>query len=183
MLAQRKGTKRKGTPEACPLARVRCASRENRRSPNSRSRWRSIRSDMASLAPVFPAMLGCAYGVWAITLDPVGRAEYRSRSGEKARILSEADLTRSAELCAPPERRGTHGKSRPAGFVGTSADAASGCPSLWVLSLGHARPICQEQIGTSAGWPEGRSPGRDFAKSTSPARAKPDQGKPPVNKQ
>ena len=34
---------------------------------------------------------------------PVGRAEYRSRSGIKARILSEADLRRSAELCAPPD--------------------------------------------------------------------------------
>ena len=130
-------------PGGLPAARVPCASRQNRRSPNSRSRWRSIRSDMASLAPVFPAMLGCANGVWAITLDPVGRAEYRSRSGEKARILSEAALIRAAELCAPPEWRGTQG-------IGV-ADAGSGCPSLWVLSLGHAR------------------------ESTSPDRAKPGQ--------
>ena len=62
-----------------------------------------MRSDMASLAPVFPAMLGCANGVWAETQGPVGRAEYRSQSGIKARILSEADLGRSAELCAPPD--------------------------------------------------------------------------------
>ena len=98
---------------------------------------------------------------------PVGRAEYRSRSGIKARILSEADPSGSAELCAPPERRGTQG-------IG-AADADSGCPSLWVLSLGHARPIRRERIGTSAGWPEGRRPGMVFAKSTSPDRVKPGQ--------
>ena len=151
----KKSTQKKGGPKACPLTRVPCASRQNRRSPNSRTRCRSLRSDMASLAPVFPAMLGCAYGIRDVTPGPVGRAEYRSRSGIKARILSEADPSGSAELCAPPERRGTQG-------IG-EADADSGCPSLWVLSLGHARPIHLERIGTSAGWPEGRSPGRDFA--------------------
>ena len=62
-----------------------------------------MRSDMASLAPVFPAMLGGANGVLAETPGPVGRAEYRSQSGEQMRILSEADLARSAELCAPPD--------------------------------------------------------------------------------
>ena len=86
---------------------------------------------------------GCANGVWVETQGPVGRAEYRSRSGMKARILSEADLTGAAELCEPPERRGTQG-------IGV-ADAGLGCPSLWVLSLGHAR------------------------ESTSPERAKPVQ--------
>ena len=62
-----------------------------------------MRSDMASLAPVFPAMLGSANGVLAEPPGPLGRAEYRSRSGIKARILSEADLAMSAEFCAPPD--------------------------------------------------------------------------------
>ena len=54
-------------------------------------------------------MLGCAYGRGKAIPGPVGRAEYRSRSGKKARILSEADPSGAAELCAPPERRGTQG--------------------------------------------------------------------------
>ena len=91
-----------------------------------------MRSDMASLAPVYPAMLGCAYGLWAETQGPVGAAEYRSRSGEKARILSEAALIRAAELCAPPEWRGTQG-------IGV-ADADSGCPSLWSESEDQSKP-------------------------------------------
>ena len=62
-----------------------------------------MRSDMASLAPLFPVMLGCAYRNGKATQGPVGRAGYRSQSGEKVRTLSEADLTGAAELCAPPD--------------------------------------------------------------------------------
>jgi hypothetical protein len=52
----KKSIQKKGGPEACPLTRVPCASRENRRLLNS------LRSNKRKLHPVFPAMLGCAYG-------------------------------------------------------------------------------------------------------------------------
>ena len=55
-----------------------------------------MRPDMASLDPVFPAMPGGANGLREDASCPVGRAEYRSQPGEKVRILSEADLRRSA---------------------------------------------------------------------------------------
>ncbi len=49
----------------------------------------------------------------------------------------------------------------------------AGCHSLGYFSWRTQGPIRRERIGTSAGWPAGRSPGMDFAKkSTSPIRAK-----------
>jgi hypothetical protein len=139
----KKSTPKKGGPEACPLTRVSCASRQNRRSPDSRSRLSldALRHGLA--CPGFPCDARLRLRGGRGSLGPVARAEYRSRSGIKARILSEADLRRSAELCAPPERRGTQG-------IGM-ADAGSGCLSLWVLSLGHARESTSPNRAKPAG--------------------------------
>ena len=104
----KKSTQKKGDPGGLPATRVPCASRKARRSRNS------LRSNRRELHPVFTAMLGCARRgrIQNQHPEPANRypfalTEYRSHSGNKARTLFEADLP--AELCAPPEGRGTQG--------------------------------------------------------------------------
>jgi hypothetical protein len=62
----KKSTQKKSGPEACPLTRVPCASRDFERSPNSqhlpRLRLANSARQGGSLALKIPAMLGCANG-------------------------------------------------------------------------------------------------------------------------
>ncbi|NNG11901.1 MAG: hypothetical protein HKM88_01490 [Halobacteria archaeon] len=60
-MSKEKGRKEK-TPGGLIAARFSCASRQNRRSPNSQSRTALIAQTGGSLALILTAMLGCAYG-------------------------------------------------------------------------------------------------------------------------
>jgi hypothetical protein len=68
----KKSTQKKSGPEACPLTRVPCASRDFERSPNSqhlpRLRLANPARQGGSLALKIPAMLGCANEVWVAVL-------------------------------------------------------------------------------------------------------------------
>ncbi|MEN8204683.1 MAG: hypothetical protein ABFS24_01610, partial [Pseudomonadota bacterium] len=55
---------------ACPLTRVPCASREDRRLRNSRSRDARLAQTGRKRHPVFTAMLGCTNGIKVKTKKP-----------------------------------------------------------------------------------------------------------------
>jgi len=101
---------KKGEPGGWPATRVPCASRESRRLRNSRSRWARLAQTGRKLYPVFTAMLGCARrGVNFKTTTPRTVCTHRvpQTIRDQARALFEAGLP--AELCAPPDWRGTQG--------------------------------------------------------------------------
>jgi hypothetical protein len=125
----KKSIQKKGDPGGLPAARVSCASRKARRSRNS------LRSNRRERHPAFTAMLGCARGVGEFktnTRKPFALTEYRSHSGNQARTLSERIERSEIASCARP-RRGEERKES------AQPMSAPGCPSLWVLSLGHSR--------------------------------------------
>jgi len=105
----KKSTQKKGDPDGLPAMRVPCASRENRRSRNS------LTLKQGASLPRFSLRCSAAPDGFerqnrkpeTSTRFPLALTEYRSRSGTKARTLSEAGLP--AELCAPPDGRGTQG--------------------------------------------------------------------------
>ena len=126
---------KKSEPGGWPAARVPCASREARRLRNSRSRYARFAQTGRKLPPGFTAMLGCA------------RRDQSQNNKTKPRIYHPRPVCAhrvpqtirdqgrsclSAASSAHPliveERRAS-----------ASADECSGCPSLWVLSLGQAR--------------------------------------------
>jgi len=94
----KKSIQKKGDPGGLPATRVPCASRKARRSRNS------LRSNRRELPPVFTAMLGCARRVGELKTNTQNPPQ---PIRDQARTLSEAGLP--AELCAPPEGRGTQG--------------------------------------------------------------------------
>ena len=147
----KKSIQKKGDPGGLPASRVPCASRKARRSRNS------LRSNKRELAPVFTAMLGGARrggGSKSKTASPVPFAltEYRSHSGIKARALFEAGL--SAELCAPPEWRGTHSRNslrsnRARASSGLYCDARLRQTGLRVktkIKNSHPGPVCTHRV-------------------------------------
>ena len=117
---------KKGDPGGLPATRVPCASRKARRSRNS------LRSDRRDRYPGFTAILGCAKTGREIQNHhpgPPALTEYRRKAGiRRAPCLRQACLPSCARPRIGEERR-----------VSASADECSGCPSLWVLSLGQAR--------------------------------------------
>jgi hypothetical protein len=128
----KKSIQKKGDPGGLPATRVPCASRVNRRSRNS------LRSNRARAYPGFHCdarLRQTGRGIQnqdpdTTTAVPFALTEYRSHAGIKARTLSEAGLP--AELCAPPEGRGTQG-------IGT-ADECTGVPfSLGTFSWAFKR--------------------------------------------
>ncbi len=132
LLRQRKVSKRKAIPEACPLRGfpallVKPGARATRSRSNRRER-----------PPAFTAMLGCARRGEAKTEHP--KAATRSRlhspstaaSPDQARTLSERIEHREIASCARP-RTGEERRES------AQPMSALECPSLWVLSLGQAR--------------------------------------------
>ena len=138
MLRQRKVPKRNAGPAACPLRGfpallVKTGARATRDLANAR-----FAQTGRERHPVFTAMLGCANGIKVKTKDtnqktatpnPSALTEYRRQSGtRRAPCLRQACLPSCARPRIGEERRAS-----------ASADECSGCPSLWVLSLGQAR--------------------------------------------
>jgi hypothetical protein len=129
-------------PDGLPATRVPCASRDFERSPDSqhlpRLRLANSARQGGSLALKIPAMLGCANGGWWV--PPLSRCTHRvpQPTREQARALFEASFMGPAcrayktPSCARPRSGEERRASAP-------ADECSGCPSLWVLSLGQAR--------------------------------------------
>jgi len=120
-------------PGGLPATRVPCASRENRRLLNSRSRCaRPLKHTQASSGFHCHARLRLR---GSRSTPPVALTEYRSQSGIKTHTMFEVVYgakPRKAPSCArPPDWRGTQGTG--------VAGECSGGPSLWVLSLGQAR--------------------------------------------
>ena len=145
LLRQRKVPKRNAGPAACPLRGfpallVKTGARATRDLANARfaQTWRELH-------PVFTAMLGCANGFKvktknpnpkSATPDPFALTEYRRQAGtRRAPCLRQACLPSCARPRIGEERRAS-----------ASADECSGCPSLWVLSLGQTRE------STSTAW-------------------------------
>ena len=142
LLRQRKVSQRKAARRLAPIHKhkclwigVPCASRENRRLLNSRSRYaRPLKHTQASSGFHCDARLRLR---GLRSTPPVALTEYRSQSGEQARTMFEAVygagfMPRKLPSCArPPDWRGTQGTG--------VAGECSGGPSLWVLSLGQAR--------------------------------------------
>jgi len=134
----KKSTQKKGVTDGLPATRVPCASREDRRLRNSRSRCARLAQTGRKLNPVFTAMLGCANGIKVKTKDtnqktatpnPSALTEYRRQSG-----IRRAPCLRQA--CLPSCARPRIGEERSAS---APADECAGCPSLWALSLGQTR--------------------------------------------
>ena len=134
MLRQRKVPKRNAGPAACPLTRVPCASREVRRLRNSRSRYARLTQTGRKRHPVFTAMLGCANGIKVKThpqpqiISPRPVCTHRVPQTIRDQGRSCLSAASSAHPLIVEVRR-----------VSAPADECTGCPSLWVLSLGQAR--------------------------------------------
>ena len=132
LLRQRKVSKRKAIPEACPLRGfpallVKPGARATRSRSNRRER-----------PPAFTAMLGCARRGEAKTNtqkpppDPVCTHRVPQPVRDQARTLSERIEHREIASCARP-RTGEERRES------AQPMSALECPSLWVLSLGQAR--------------------------------------------
>ena len=132
LLRQRKVPKRKACPAACPLTRVPCASREARRLRNSRSHCARLAQTGRKRHPVFTAMLGCANGLKFKRKNQNSHSRpvctHRVPQTIRDQGRSCLSVASSAHPLIVEERR-----------VSALADECSGCPSLWVLSLGQAR--------------------------------------------
>ena len=136
----KKSTQKKGGPKACPLrgfpVLLGILSARQTRSICCACRLANPARQGGSLILKIPAMLGCANGfevqTQTTTPKPVALTEYRRQSGIKARALSERTERSEIASCARPRI----GEERRASAL---ADECSGCPSLWVLSLGQAR--------------------------------------------
>ena len=123
LLRQRKVSKRNAGPATCPLTRVPCASRESRRSRNS------LRSDRARAS----SGLHCdarlrQTGVEIQNHHPGPVCTHRVPQTIRDQGRSCLSAASSAHPLIGEERRAS-----------APADECSGCPSLWVLSLGQTR--------------------------------------------
>jgi len=126
----KKSTQKKGDPGGLPATRVPCASRANRRSRNS------LRSNRARAYPGFhcDARLRQTGELKTNTQYQPPPTRLHSPSTAATPGSRRAPCLRQVYLpsCARP-RRGEErrGSAQPM--------SAPGCPSLWVLSLGHSR--------------------------------------------
>jgi len=142
----KKSNQKKRGPGDLLAARVPCASREDRRLRNSRSRYAILAQTERKLLPVFTAMLGCANGL-KVKIYPQPQIIHprpvcthrvpQTIRGQGRSCLSAAS---SAHPLIVEERRAS-----------ASADECSGCPSLWVLSLGQARESISPRRAKPAG--------------------------------
>ena len=113
----KKSTQKKGVTDGLPATRVPCASREDRRLRNSRSRCTRLAQTGRKLNPVFTAMLGCANGIKVkthpqpqiISPRPVCTHRVPQTIRDQARALFERDSHSETASCASA---GLHEKRR-----------------------------------------------------------------------
>ncbi len=181
LLRQRKVSKRKAIPEACPLRGfpallVKPGARATRCAQTGASFIRSLLR--CSAAPdggnSKPTPKTSRFFPFALT-------EYRSQSGtRRAPCLSESSKARCASCVRPRSGEERRGSAQPM--------SAPECPSLWVLSLGQARestspewakqegkrsipPVRAKQADKKASRPSGRNQGNN-KEPVSPNRRK-----------
>ena len=83
--------------------------------------------------------------------SPRQEAEWRCCAGGRAARMAARGITGQGWPVYAGPRSGTGGRE-----VSRSETRMSGCLSLWLLSLGHARGTQRSGV-TAAGWPEGRA--------------------------